>query len=247
MWKEYNIVVNSLAQQVRFNDETVQNLFVPFIERIAKLPKNDGRNIIFVAAPPATGKSTLTLFLESLAKERGISLQAVGLDGFHYPNAYLAANYAEIDGRKILLRDVKGSAETFDVEAVAAKLAELKSDAAEVKWPVYSRKLHDPIADGYTITKDIVLFEGNWLLLKDLRWAALRSFADYALFITADEDTLKERLISRKVQGGVSRDEATRFYEASDSVNVKRVLADSVSADEIWDMSYDGDFCLREK
>ena len=246
MWKDYDLVVNSLPQKVRFNEETVQNLFVPFIERAANLPKTARRNIVFVAAPPATGKSTLMLFLEQLADNCGISLQAIGLDGFHYPNAYLSVNYADINGQKVLLRDIKGSAETFDAEKLAEKLAELKSDAQEVKWPVYSRKLHDPIPDAQTITKEIVLLEGNWLLLKDARWAALRHFADYALFITADEAMLKERLISRKMQGGVSRTDATKFYKKSDSVNVTRVLTDSINADEIWSMANDGDFSLRE-
>ena len=42
-------------------------------------------------------------------------VQALGLDGFHYPNAYLNETYRMIDGARTRLRDVKGRLETFDV------------------------------------------------------------------------------------------------------------------------------------
>ena len=70
----------------------------------------------------------------------------------------------------------------------------------------------------------------------------MRHFADYSLFIRADEGILKERLIGRKVLGGMSREEAERFYEKSDRANVARTLNDSNPADETWDMTLEGDY-----
>ena len=183
--------------------------------------------------------------MEQLANKQSIPLQAIGLDGFHYPNEYLNSHTIERDGNEIPLIKVKGCPESFDAEHLADKLNELRANNV-VKWPVYSRKLHDPVEDAQTVDKDIIILEGNWLLLKDERWTTLRKFADYALFITADADVLKNRLISRKIQGGSTEEQATAFYEASDKANVERTLNDSVNADEVWLMDNDGDFCLKK-
>ena len=242
MWKDYELTVNSLPQTARFNEDTVNNLFLPLIERLTKLHREkNGRVIAFMVAPPATGKSTLTLFWEQLARKRDIFLQAVGLDGFHYPNDYLEAHFTERDGKQIPLIAVKGSPDTFDADGLRKKLTELKATDT-VSWPIYSRKLHNPVPDGQKVTGEIILLEGNWLLLNDARWRDIRQFADYTLSIKADAEILKERLISRKVQGGISRDEATAFYEQSDRLNVERVLQSSAEADETWQMKKDGDF-----
>ena len=243
MWKDYELSVNSLTTTVRFNEDTVAGLFVPFLTRLNALHKNLSRRVIvFVAAPPATGKSTLALFLEKLANEQNIPLAAIGLDGFHYDNDYLKEHFTQRNGQTVPLYSVKGAPETFDAEGLKKKLDELKNNPT-VKWPVYSRRLHNPVADGQEITGDkIILLEGNWLLLKETRWAALADFADYTLFIKADEDVLKDRLISRKVAGGFTEEEATRFYEQSDKANVVRTLYDSRPADETWIMSDEGDF-----
>ena len=92
-----------------------------------------------------------------------------------------------------------------------------------------------------------MLLEGNWLLLGSGGWQELREYADYTVFIEARQEDLKERLISRKVQGGKSRQEAENFYQQSDRVNVERVLNDSWPADETWQMLPDGDYRLLKR
>ena len=87
IWRDYELTVNGLAQRVRYNRATVDNLFIPLLEKLAGIyRKTNRRTILFLVAPPATGKSTLTLFLEKLSRERDdlIPVQAVGMDGFHY-------------------------------------------------------------------------------------------------------------------------------------------------------------------
>ena len=90
------------------------------------------------------------------------------------------------------------------------------------------------------MTGDIILIEGNWLLLADAPWKAARELADATLFLRADAKDLRERLIGRKMKGGATRESATAFYEASDGPNVERVLCDSVTAEETWMMLADG-------
>ena len=246
MWKEYELTVNSLTQKVRFNDVTVETLFEPFIEKLFAMQKEKcKRLVVFLVAPPAVGKSTLTLFLQDLAKRKSLgNLQALGLDGFHHTAQYLREHFFEEGGKKFPLEKIKGAPDTFDAELLGEKLREL-TEKEQVSWPIYSRKIHDVVFDGETASGDVILLEGNWLLLKEARWANSRKFADYTVMIKADATILRERLISRKVVGGMAREAAEEFYEQSDGKNIDRVLKGSEVADETWRVAEDGDF-VRE-
>ena len=87
-----------------------------------------------------------------------------------------------------------------------------------------------------------MLIEGNYLLLKEAGWTNVRVLSDYSVFIEAPQDILRERLINRKIEGGLSREDAERFYEFSDSKNIERVLKNSARADETWKLLPNGDF-----
>lgn len=246
-WKTYEMTVNGLPQQVRYNEDTVEELFLPFLNELSSLQADAERRIVaFLAAPPATGKSTLAQFLEHLSKEHPnlTKVRAVGMDGFHYPNDYLETHVALRDGETIPLKSIKGAPETFDVDGLQAKLRAVRR--AEAKWPIYDRQIHDVVPNAETVDAKIILIEGNWLLLKDPRWTNIRILADYSVFIKAEPGLLKERLIQRKVQGGLSREEAEAFYESSDRRNVELALQESGLADEIWEMQEDGDFVKKE-
>ncbi|MBR6344033.1 MAG: nucleoside/nucleotide kinase family protein, partial [Selenomonadaceae bacterium] len=117
----------------------------------------------------------------------------------------------------------------------------------ETMWPVYDRQIHDVVPEAEHVDAEIILLEGNWLLLKDERWTNVRVFADYSVLIRSEPELLKDRLIQRKVQGGKSRQDAEAFYENSDKHNVERVLQDSGASDEVWMMLDDGDFELAEQ
>lgn len=76
------------------------------------------RLLVFLAAPPAVGKSTLASVLAHLSRvdEQLCEIQDIGLDGFHYPQRYLDSHTMLKDGIRIPLRDVKGCPETFDIK-----------------------------------------------------------------------------------------------------------------------------------
>ena len=69
--------------------------------------------------------------------------------------------------------------------------------------------------------------------------------SDYSVFIDAEPELLRERLINRKVAGGKSREEAERFFDFSDSKNIERVLKNSARADETWKLLSDGDYARQ--
>ena len=47
------------------------------------------------------------------------------------------------------------------------------------------------------------------------------------------EEQLKERLINRKIKGGVTPQEALKFYKRSDKKNVKRVMENRIDSDVV--------------
>lgn len=247
-WRSCRFMINGLAHKVQYNEAAIQELFMPFLRQMSRKQRALKRRlIILLAAPPGTGKSTLCLLLEKLSQtaEGVVSLQALGLDGFHHTSAWLRSHKIEKDGVMVPMTAIKGAPETFDLEHLKEKLAQVRTE--NIRWPVYDRSIHDVIEDVITVRQDIVLLEGNWLLLGNGGWQELREYADYTVFIEARQEDLKERLISRKVQGGKSRQEAENFYQQSDRVNVERVLNDSWPADETWQMLPDGDYRLLKR
>lgn len=231
-WKEYLMKVNGFEMKAVYNEETIKEVFLPLLKHLHELQKQKGKRlVVFMAAPPAVGKSTLSQFLEHLSKEEKelTEIQAIGLDGFHYHSDYINTHDAIVFGEKVPMKQVKGCPETYDTEKLKQKLESIKTK--DILWPIYDRNLHDVIEDQIKVTKDIVLIEGNWLLLKQEPWKSMQQYADYKILILAEEEMLKERLISRKEKGGSSREEAQAWYENSDSKNVTRVLKDSCRED----------------
>lgn len=245
-WRTVELTINGFTYPARYTEENIEQLFLPLLRRLTHLQQKAGRRIlVFLAAPPAIGKSTMAAFLEQLSKEHEElhPIQSIGLDGFHYHSDYLKRHTIERDGKKVLMQSVKGCPETFDVQHFTEKLQELKT--SDILWPIYDRQQHDVKEDALRVTEDIILIEGNWLLLRDAPWTAARELADATLFLRAEAKDLRDRLIARKMKGGATQEAAAAFYEASDGPNIERVLKDSVPAEETWTMRADGSFEMK--
>nr|WP_297426109.1 hypothetical protein [uncultured Actinotalea sp.] len=213
------VEVNGLEVEADLDTRLVDEILLPRLEALAVRPAG-GRRYVFLAAPPGTGKSTLAAVLERRAPH--LDLAAVGLDGFHLPTARLAATPLPGGDGSGRLLDVKGAPETFDLAALRSHLDAARH--ADIDWPVYDRTVHDVVPAAKRITAGLVLVEGNWLLLDEPGWDAVSTYSSLNVFISADRSLLRERLVQRKVRGGMSRDEAEAFYERSDGPNVDRVL-----------------------
>lgn len=226
MKKKYILNINGFEMTVSYNEQTIKETFRPLLREWTKLQKEKQKRIlIFLAAPPGTGKTTLSQFLEYLSKTEVdvAEIQAIGLDGFHFHQDHLESHRICVDGKMIPMKNVKGCLETFDIEKLLVKLKEVKE--SDTMWPIYDRNLHDVVEDAIRVTKEIVLIEGNWLLSNEGAWDNLRNWCDDSIFISAEEKDLAERLITRKMKGGLSREDAEAFYHSSDKKNVERVLA----------------------
>lgn len=245
MKKEYLLNVNGFDTKVVYEEETVEQIFIPLLKRWTKLRKETGKRVlIFMSAPPGTGKTTVAQFLETLSKNQEDieEIQTIGLDGFHYHQEYILTHEVIRDGKNIPMKDVKGCLETFDIDKLIRKLQVLKNE--NIKWPVYDRNLHDVIEDSIMVTKDIVLLEGNWLLSTEGLWNDVITYCDDSIFIYAEPEILEKRLVERKMRGGYSYTEALNFYKNSDRTNVLRILEKHHLANINLKMQQDGTYVV---
>lgn len=234
--------VNGLKYEASFTEIEINEIVKPLLEKFQGIKnEKDRRIIVFLAAPPAVGKSTFSIFTERFSKEmNGMKpIQHLSLDGFHYPNEYLNSHSIEMSGKTHELSEIKGMPETFDLESFKDYLDRLKEE--NIKWPIYDRQLHDVVMDQVEVTSDIVIIEGNWLLLDEPGWRDLKEKCDYSIFIRAEEEQLKERLINRKIKGGLTPSEALEFYKRSDGKNVKRVMNHQLSSDLVLKLQHSGE------
>ena len=241
---EHRVMINGIEVVARYSERAVNGIFIPFLKKLTEMRQAAGRRIlVMMAAPPGAGKSTLLSFLDRLAEEtEGVSrIQAIGMDGFHRRQEYLLSHDTLRDGKPVRMVDVKGAPETFDLEALTERVKRVSSGET-VGWPVYDRLLHNPVEDAVSVDGEIVILEGNYLLLNLDGWRELKGFADYTVSVRAEETLLRERLISRRIKTGVAQDEAARFVDYSDMPNVRLCLSRSVPADLQLEIDETGEY-----
>ena len=245
---EYSVNINGLDIKAYYSDRSINEILIPLLKDISDLYKEKGsRVLVMLAAPPGAGKSTLASFLEYLAKDiiSEKKVQAIGMDGFHRRQEYLLSHSVEIDGRNVDLVKIKGAPITFDLEKFKDKIKELKTNDV-CKWPIYDRMAHNPIEDALTVDGDIVILEGNYLLLDMEGWKDLKENADYTICLSADEKLLRERLIERKMMTGVDRENTVKFVDFSDMANVRLCINKMMKADLQLVLSEDGTEILKK-
>lgn len=241
---QYHAVINGYPVSAHYDDQNVEEIFIPLLRRLQQLHESRAARIIaFIAAPPATGKSTLVDFLSRLAAQLpGMpAVQALGMDGFHYHQDYILSHTVVRNGKEIEMRRVKGAPDTFDVHRLRDTLLALC--AGNLRWPAYDRTLHDVVEEAIPVTAPILLVEGNYLLLNQPIWRDLPH--DYAVFITADEVLLRQRLIERKMRGDKTHEQAALFYQESDGPNVRLCLSSHLPCDLELQLLPDGTFMQR--
>ena len=237
--------INGLPVEAVYSERSIETIFRPLLRDLSTLQKEKSRRIlVMLAAPPGAGKSTLSQFLQMLSEEDPslTPLTAIGMDGFHCFRDYLASHTIVRDGEEIPLSRIKGAPETFDLSALYDRIKTLCT-GADTLWPLYDRTRHDPVDGAVLVSADIVLLEGNYLLLDEPCWRDLRSFADYSVFIEATEEQLYRRLYDRKAKSGALKDDEVELHvRFSDFPNVRRVLDHSLPADLRLLLRPDGEY-----
>lgn len=235
----HTVTINGIEVKASYTERAVNEVFLPLLKRLEEIQKTMGRRIlVMLSAPPGAGKSTLLSFLSELSGSR---IQTIGMDGFHRRQEYLNNHYVERDGKQISLVEIKGAPITFDLEKLKNRVRTVAAGKT-CGWPVYDRMLHNPVDDAITVSGNIVLLEGNYLLLDEDGWRDLRQYADYTISVAADEEMLRWRLIDRRMKTGVEEEAAKRFVDFSDMPNVRLCLEKTVPADLQLRIDVDGDY-----
>lgn len=192
-------------------------------------PVPTGIRLLGLTGAPGVGKSTLAAWLGA---RHGLAV--VPMDGFHY---------ADVELERRGLRLSKGAPETFDAEGYAALLRRIRAGEEDVVAPMFERDLEQPLAGALPVpASGTVVTEGNYLLLDEPRWRAVRAQLDVVWHLTVAPDVRRERLVARHVAFGKSPDEAQAWVDRVDEPNARLVESAGVRADLVLDLTtWDGE------
>ena len=186
------------------------------------------RFLLGIAGPPGAGKSTLAAALVRSVRTAAV---VVPLDGFHLADA-------ELQRRGLLGR--KGAPETFDGWGYAALLERLRGRPGHVVYaPGFERDLEQPLAGAVPVAPEVevVVSEGNYLLLDEPEWRAARQQLDELWYVELDPGLRHERLVARHIAHDKSAEDARRWVEAVDGPNAALVAAGRDRADLVVDLT----------
>jgi pantothenate kinase len=178
--------------------------------------------MIGIAGAPGAGKST---YAAAYVAELTVPASYLPMDGFHL---------ADVSLRRLGLLDRKGAPETFDAWGFAALLGRLRDpEPHPVYAPGFERDLEQPVAAAIAVPPEaeVVVTEGNYLLLDRPEWRAVRAALDEVWFLDVDDAVRRERLVARHVRFGKTPSEAERWVATVDEPNARLVAASRPRAD----------------
>ena len=148
----------------------------------------------------------------------------MSLDGFHYTRAQLDnfSDPAEAHKRR-------GAPWTFDTSAIAKFVGLLQASKVPyarrkaILAPSFDHALKDPVDDDIVIPAEaeIVILDGNYLLLNADGWRDIRAVLDYRVFINIDSDVARARVAKRHVLAGIepTLDLGEKRFDSNDGLN----------------------------
>lgn len=184
------------------------------------------RLLVAIAGAPGSGKSTLADAAALAINRQRSGIAAVfPMDGYHFDDRLL-----HIMGR----RSRKGAPDTFDVDGLRHMLRRLKQNAEDaIAVPVFDRQIEIARAGARLIPRvvEIVLCEGNYLLLQQSPWDSLKPLFDFTVLVDVDEAELRRRLVERWQGYGLSPDEIRAKVEDNDLPNGAVIVTSSSKPD----------------
>lgn len=186
------------------------------------------RCLLGITGCPGAGKSTLAAAVAAAVS----SSVVVPMDGFHLANDELV---------RLGRRDRKGAPDTFDADAYAALLGQIRDQqrGQVVTAPRYDRTASASIPDAITIEADValVITEGNYLLLDDGAWGRVRPLLDEVWYVELGDAIRVPRLIARHVEYGKSPAAAREWVMRSDEPNARLIAVSRSRANAVVHLS----------
>jgi pantothenate kinase len=186
------------------------------------------RRILGITGAPGVGKTTYALAQVSAS---GAPRAYVPMDGFHLADVTLTAL-----GRL----DRKGAPDTFDAWGYAALLRRLREERDHVVYaPGFERHLEQPIAGALAVPPDVqlVVTEGNYLLLDRPEWRAVREQLDEVVHLVTDDEVRRRRLVARHVEFGKTPAAAEAWVARVDDANAALVDAAAHRANRVVELT----------
>jgi pantothenate kinase len=210
----------------------VMATFAELLDRARQRPDESNRRIIGVVGTPGAGKTTLVeaviraLATNSDGRPDGW-IAHVPMDGFHL---------ADVELSRLGRLDRKGAPDTFDANGYAAllrRIHETRGREETVYAPAFDRELEQPVAGSIPVLPrcELVLTEGNYLLLDEDDWRHVRAQLDEVWFLDADDEVRRSRLVRRHIQFGKAPTHAEAWVAGVDEPNAKLIAATRDSAD----------------
>lgn len=206
------------------------NLHLPphAIERAQALMRSGRRALLGIAGTPGSGKSTVARLLATALGPRAV---VAPMDGYHLANQELARL-----GRQAR----KGAPDTFDVDGYRAALLRLRaSEDDTVYLPHFAREIEEPIANAIPVGREVqlVISEGNYLLLPEGPWARIAGLFDDRWYVDVNSATRMTRLVERHQRYGRSFAQAQAWAETVDEPNARLIEHYRERADFVlpWD------------
>jgi pantothenate kinase len=194
------------------------------IERARRLVVPGERRILGITGAPGSGKSALASTLIAALAPQAV---LVPMDGFHLANEQLV---------RLGRRDRKGAMDTFDAAGYVALLRRLRDPAELLVYaPEFRRAIEEPIGCAIPVPRDVplVVTEGNYLLVDEAPWSAVRPLLDEAWFLEPEEEVRIERLVARHVAYGKPPAAARAWSLGTDQRNAELVQKTRGRADLI--------------
>ena len=195
-------------------------------DRLNALKNGGGRKILGIVGPPGCGKSTLAAALLELLGDDAV---AVPMDGYHLANVELA---------RLGRAGRKGAEDTFDSAGYVSLLRRLKNQQGNeiVYAPEFRREIEEPIANAIPVFPEtqLVITEGNYLLLDHGHWAGISDLLDEIWYVDIDHSVRRERLVKRHMHFGRSQSAAEDWVASTDEPNAVRIEATKHRADVLF-------------
>jgi len=198
------------------------------VGRVVAMLERGDRVLLGVAGAPGAGKTTLAERIVAAVEAEGVFRAAhVPMDGFHLADAALD---------RLGRRDRKGALDTFDGWGYRSLLRRLRDRADEPVWaPGFERVLEQPIAGSIAVGPeiDLVVSEGNYLLVDASPWSEAAALLDEVWFCDAPAALRRERLIARHIAFGKEPAAAAAWVDAVDLPNAAAIEPTRARADAV--------------
>lgn len=170
------------------------------------------RKIVAIAGPPNAGKTTLADLISGGLPKSSV----VSMDSFHLDNSILIE-------KGLVAR--KGAPETFDFFGFAHLITRLE-EKKEIYVPAFDRKLDKTTNCCHIIpySHDVVIVEGNYLLLDEPNWRDLDALWDLRVFIDLSVSQIRKRALERWAKLHIPVKKAIQWVENNDLPNAERIL-----------------------